>query len=132
MGYIAHDAVIVTIDPSPRFPAPDIDAFRASLPEEFRPLVVGPIPSVANAYVTYVFAPDGSKEGWEDSDAGDRYREQFKDLFRGAYEDGSSPLDWVHVRFGGDYKYDIWDGTGGEYGAAIITSHPPRQTDEDE
>jgi hypothetical protein len=104
MGYIAHDAVVVTtLDGLPDFPLPDIDAFRASLPEEMRPLVVGPIRAPFNSYVTYVFAPDGSKEGWGPSDRGDECREQFKDLFRGTYDDGSSPMDWVAIRFGGDF-----------------------------
>jgi hypothetical protein len=52
--------------------------------------------------MTYVFAPDGSKEGWSDSDAVDELRERFISLFSETYEDGSSPFDIVHVRFGRD------------------------------
>ncbi len=124
MGYIAHDAVIVT-SPSPEDfvnaysriggpadPAPAVAAFRDSLPEEWRPLVVGPIPQVINGDVTYLFLPDGSKEGWGTSDEGDEYRRQFKAIFSFAYGDGSSPFNLVHVRFGSDH--------GSEAGGASI------------
>ncbi len=96
MGYIKHDAILVTvyadiIDAEP----PDIDAFRASLPREWRHLVVGPLPSVISGYASYAFLPDGSKEGWPTSEDGDRYRGRFVALFDDA-------ADIVHLRFGGD------------------------------
>lgn len=120
MGYMAHHAVVITIygyvlqeqykyrDRSPGSihehdpQMPDLEAFRNSLPEHWRPLLVGPIPSVANDYWTVLFAPDGSKEGWDTSDEGDAYRAKLMDLFSGTYEGGSSPFDVVQVRFGGD------------------------------
>lgn len=85
---------------------PDVDAFRASLPAEWQPLIVGPVGSITNDYWTFAFLPDGSKEGWDTSDRGDEYREQFEDLFSFRYEDGSSPFDVVHVRFGDDERYE--------------------------
>ncbi len=116
MSYERHNAIIVTcpdyaLQPdgimagsSLGMPAPDVPGFRASLPPEWQPLVVGPIPSVINNYVTYVFAPDGSQEGWRDSDDGDRYRAQFLAMFSFAWSDGSTPFDVlvVDARFGGD------------------------------
>lgn len=107
MGYMAHDAVIVTVsgyvrDLSEPPTMPDVEAFRDSLPEEWRPLVIGPVRGLVNDYLTFAFLPDGSKEGWETSDQGDDYREQFAGLFSFRYEDGSSPFNVVHVRFGGD------------------------------
>lgn len=112
MGHMAHDAVIVTVSdyvltPAPGRPAmPDVDAYRASLPADWQALVVGPARSITNGYLTYAFLPDGSKEGWDTSDQGDEYREQFAALFSFRYEDGSSPFDVVHVRFGGDERYE--------------------------
>jgi len=103
MGYIAHDAVMVTA--SDYVAMPDVEAFRQSLPEEWRPLVIGPVRSVINGYLHFVFLPDGSKEGWGTSDQGDEYRQQFADLFSAGYEDGSSPFDVVKIRYGGD-DYD--------------------------
>jgi hypothetical protein len=116
MSYMKHDAVIVTF---PDFAASrvHIAGFVASMPERFRPLIVGPIPSVINDYVTYVFAPDGSKEGWTDSKDGDRWRERFVRLFDFAYDDGSSPFNVVAVSFGGD---QVWEAGG----ARIEYQHP--------
>ncbi|MFJ1539248.1 hypothetical protein ACIODS_11965 [Micromonospora chalcea] len=105
MGYIAHDAIIVTTGDHRPGGLPDIDAFRASLPPEFRHLVIGPVPSAVNGYVSYVFLPDGSKEGWKMSDDGDEYRAQFAALFSERYADGSTSDDWVAVRYGGAAEY---------------------------
>ena len=111
MGYTRHDAVIVTMADyalKPEsigrddIPAVDLDAFRASLPEDWRRLVVGPVESIVNGYYTAAFLPDGSKEDWDTSDDGIRYRDQFAALFSFTYEDGSTPFDIVRVRFGGD------------------------------
>lgn len=74
MGTIIHDAVIVTA--ADYFAQPDIAAFRASLPDEWQPLVVGPVRSITNGYLTYAFLPDGSTEGLDTSDAGDGYRDR--------------------------------------------------------
>jgi hypothetical protein len=56
----------------------DLAAFRESLPsDDWRALLVGPVPSVVNAFEWVVFLPDGSKEYWDTSDEGDGYRERF-------------------------------------------------------
>lgn len=109
MGYTRHNTIIVTaagyaFDPGFRAQVPDVEAFRASLPEDWRRLIVGPVQSVTNDYRTFAFLPDGSKEGWGTSADGDTYRQQFLDLFSFAYDDGSSPYDVlvVDARFGGD------------------------------
>ena len=106
MGRIVHDAVIVTTADFRPDGLPDIDAFRASLPEEFRPLVVGPIPAPLNGYVSYAFLPDGSKEGWRASDDGDEYRQRFTELFNQQYDDGSTHDDTVTVHFGGGLRHE--------------------------
>src|SRR5215831_12078344 len=111
MGYIAHDAVIVTVSDyvyrEEMDPRPKLEAFRASLPDEWRPLVIGPVHSLTNGYDTYVFLPDGSKEGWDTSDEGDRYRARFLDIFTSRYEDGSSPFDYVALTYGGDFEAEM-------------------------
>jgi hypothetical protein len=78
MGYIRHNAIIVTaagyaMEGSYVAAAPDVAAFRDSLPEQWRHLVIGPVKSVMNDYQSFAFLPDGSKEGWKDSDLGDEY-----------------------------------------------------------
>jgi len=64
---------------------------------------VSPISSeVVNGSRSFFIPPDGSKERWEESHEGDARREEFKKWLREqAYEDGSSPISWVEVWFGG-------------------------------
>ena len=121
MGYVRHDAVIVTTEDFREGGLPDIDAFRASLPEEWRRLVIGPVETAVNGTLVYVFLPDGSKEGWNDSDFGVMVREQFRSLFQMQYDDGSSADDVVTVSFGADYGIEVgarvsvdWPPSGGE------------------
>lgn len=109
MGYIAHHALIVCIseyamDPERRhkFGTPDIPAYRNSLPPEFQPLLIGPIRAAANGDYIVALLPDGSKEGWDTSDEGDRIRNELISMFNFRYDDRSSPFDVVEVRFGGD------------------------------
>ncbi len=52
-------------------------------------------------YKTYILGPDGSKEGWDDSDRGDIWRFNFILFLESfTYEDGSSPVRWVEVSYG--------------------------------
>lgn len=81
MGYIKHEVVYVITGTHRNGGLPDMDAFRASLPEEFRQLVVGPVDSPVNGYIQYVLLADGSKEGWDTSDEGDEIRDRFLALF---------------------------------------------------
>lgn len=107
-------------------PKPDIDGFRDTLPDDWKPLLIGPIPSIVNDTHTLVFLPDGSKEGWGLSDDGDKYREQLAALFSFAYGDGSSPFGVVHVRFGGDEP-----GAGYEPELIVENRRGPRITSPD-
>lgn len=106
MSHVIHDVVIVVAHGYVRnglmsdIPVPDVDGFRDSLPPEWRHLVIGPVRPVINDFDTWMFLPDGSKEGWEESDLGNELRARFTALFSWTYEDGSSPFEVVHVRFG--------------------------------
>lgn len=54
-----------------------------------------------NGETTIVMVPDGSKEGWPESDAGDALRDSFiAELEKANYDDGSNPWDFVEVGFG--------------------------------
>lgn len=139
MSYYAHNAVIVTINGyMKRYKGnifedlymPDVEAFRESLPEKWRHLLVGPVQSVVNDYISYAFLPDGSGEGWTDSDDGDKYRDEFADLFDQQYDDGSSPFSVVWVRFGGDEPEKTEAGGNGL--AHIMLRLPPDRPDEEE
>jgi len=52
---------------------------------------------------SFAVFPDGSKEGWPESNEGDTKREMFRAyLNRQRWRDGSSPLDWAEVQYGDD------------------------------
>lgn len=58
-----------------------------------------------NFYESFFVAPDGSKEFWEISEAGDRLRDEFVAwLNEQRFADGSSPFDWVEVQYGDDER----------------------------
>jgi len=87
MGYVAQQAVLATVFEE----TPDhIDELRDLIRDEcgarFADLLVGPVNSVINGDRTYVLAPDGSKEGWSDSDIGDQARRLFVEHFSGVFK----------------------------------------------
>jgi hypothetical protein len=104
MGRIVHNAIVVTTVDFRPGGLPDIDAFRASLPEDFRQLVVGPVPGVMNGYVSYAFLPDGSKEGRAASNEGDDYRARFAALFDQSFTDGDGHEDIAAIAFGPNHR----------------------------
>lgn len=96
MGHVAHNAIIVTSWG---------DRTQAALDKarSFGLATSELIPGVANSYESFLVAPDGSKEGWPESEDGDRRREWFKSWLRDQRdEEGSSHLEWVEVRYGAD------------------------------
>jgi hypothetical protein len=59
-----------------------------------------------NSTRSFLVAPDGSKEGWEESDKGDQRREEFVEWLRGqAYNDGSNPLAWIELYFAAEQQF---------------------------
>ncbi len=75
MGYMRNEAIIATLWREEDFKT--CRDFFARLPEWERSLCVE-VPARINGYVTFFIAPDGSKEGWADSDRGDALRDEFK------------------------------------------------------
>ena len=50
---------------------------------------------------TIFMAPDGSEEGWKDSNEADKLRDEFVALLESSkYEDGSNPWRYVEVSYG--------------------------------
>jgi len=104
MGIIHHHTVIATVNIKENISK--VQAWIASLPPEKRQRFCDR-PAIVNGYHTFILVPDGSKEGWSESDEGDRFRFEFiKFLDSFVYADGSSNVSWVEVGFG-------------EYGQAI-------------
>lgn len=65
---------------------------------------VSPLSDYAvNGIRSFFVPPDGSKEGWAESDDGDARRAEFLAWLKGVkHNDGSSPLAWVEVQFADD------------------------------
>lgn len=98
MGTMHHNAVIATT-----WNEKQVDKARAwvaKLPDPWRQLFLFGM-GVVNGQQTVVMIPDGSKEGWGESDKGDNYRAEFRSwIAEQAYEDGSNPWDVIEVAFG--------------------------------
>ena len=101
MGYTRHHTIIVT-----GWNLERTEKIRDKIKKEcttLRPTKVHV--SATEGYGTFFIGPDGSKEGWPDSDAGDNDRNIIINLLESTrFEDGSSPFDWVEIEYGGDDK----------------------------
>lgn len=103
MGYMRHHAIIVTSWQSDLLEAARAEAVRIFESEGLGMLVSPVVPAAINGEGSFLVAPDGSKEGWADSDAGDRCRAVLTSWLRQqAYDDGSTSLQWVEVQFADD------------------------------
>ncbi len=97
MSYMRHNAVLVT-------------SFSKKLIEQahiYAVDVFGDVTSIVeskvNGYLTFLVPPDGSKEGWKESNEGNEQRDKFITwLHSQAYEDRSNPFSWVEVQYGDD------------------------------
>jgi hypothetical protein len=92
MGYFSHHTIAVSCM------SPDLlreaHAFAVSTGAQ----ISGIVESSINGFVSFHVAPDGSKEGWEDSAEGDARRAKIKAWLRSkAYADGSTSLKWFEV-----------------------------------
>lgn len=84
MGVIKHEVDIAQFDDDRPEQYAALVAWRDQLLPQWRALVVGPVTALVNGYVWFVMLPDGSKEGWNTSDDGDRYRDEFRRLAAGS------------------------------------------------
>jgi ABC-type sugar transport system substrate-binding protein len=110
MGYIKHDAIVVTGFDVDRVERARKLALDAGLPVSER------VSSPINGYESFFIAPDGSKEGWAESSRYEDARASFVESVRSV----EPPLyvDWVAVSFGGDAR------------AASVTDHGDKFADE--
>lgn len=72
------------------------------------------IPSVANGYHTLFIAPDGSKEGWGESNDCNKRRAEFIAKLQELPDQWL--LDWYVVCYGGDDRETFRVDTSGAYG----------------
>ncbi len=99
MGYMRHHAIIVT--------SWDRELVEKAYLKAEEIFYVGFISNLTgpttNGYSSFFVPPDGSKEGWGESDIGDEKRRVFIDwLIEQAYDDGSNCLEFVEVEFSND------------------------------
>lgn len=100
MGYMRHHAICVTSC----LPTAIKEAHQWAM-ESFKVCAVTEITPVAvNGYQSFFIAPDGSKEGWEDSDVGNQERKDFEDYVSTflVKKFGYCPLVWIEVQYGDD------------------------------
>lgn len=97
MGYMVHHGIIVTCSDKKRARAVCKQA-KEIFGETFKA-----VESAINSYYTILIPPDGSKDGWSESEAGNVCRESFIEWLRQQkHEDGSSPYTYAHVQYGDD------------------------------
>jgi hypothetical protein len=96
MGYIKHHTIVVT-----SWNEEKITEAHAKASSIFR--WVSPLSPAVSDWRSFFIPPDGSSEGWDESDAGDARRTAFIDWCQSKRtEDGGSYLQWVEVSFGED------------------------------
>jgi len=93
MGHVAHHAIVVTGKEAP------VRTARGWAMTKQGMLVSDVVPAHINGYASFFVAPDGSKEGWETSDEGNRLRTAMVKYLQ------KRNLDFVEVCFGGDEDF---------------------------
>ena len=93
MGYIAHHAIIVTTWNKERAHLAHQQAIGI-----FADAVSPMVETKLNGWWSFLIAPDGSKEGWSESEDGDARRAAFMEWAR----HHAGYIDAVEVRYGGD------------------------------
>lgn len=94
MGYMRHHAVVVTSGIKTL-----IDSAYGKA-KQIGCAVTEVVESPVNGYYSFLIASDGSKEGWDESDIGDRRRADFAVWANAqAYGDGSNSLGFVEVMY---------------------------------
>jgi hypothetical protein len=102
MGYMRLHAIVVSgIDfESASYKREYLKQAHEKAREIFGEQVSALTPVATNGFQSFLIPPDGSKEGWDESDDGDKRRALFKTFLRETHN--ASGLDWVEVQFGDD------------------------------
>lgn len=94
MGYHIHHAIVVT-----SWDDKYLNVAHARAKEMFKHLVSNITGPGTNGFISFLIAPDGSKEGWDTSNEHDDQREEFCDWLDSEEELG---VDYFEAAFGGD------------------------------
>lgn len=103
MGYMRHHTIVVT-----SWKKEHLRIAHAEAESRFGDTCSEIIESPINGYLSFFIAPDGSKEGWYESNKGDEHRDQFIKWILATKEqrkhgDGFY-VDWVEVFYGDDER----------------------------
>jgi len=101
MGYIKHHGIAVTSSINEL-----IKEAHAQAKSIFKERTSEILNSKTNGYKSFFIAPDGSREGWEESNNGNHQRETFvKWINEQAYEDGINSISFCEFFYGEDNGY---------------------------
>jgi hypothetical protein len=118
MGMFKHHTIIVT-----GWSRKATKRARRRARRLFYELVSKIVESPLNGFWTFIIAPDGSKEEWDESFAYDRRRAAYVAWLSRHAHDGSSLLDWVEIQYGDEY---------GRPSEVISDSVPPSEGADDD
>lgn len=97
MGYIQHNAIIVTSNDREKINEARTEAIRLGL--QATNIYIAPF----NGYTSFFIAPDGCKSRWPERDLADKARLEFRNFLRTLRDkDGYNVLEWVEVTYGND------------------------------
>lgn len=98
MGIMSHHAIVVTAGYGDHAEVAHRKAIEIFGDEG----AVSPLsPEAVNGFRSFCVFPDGSKEGWSESEHGDAARALFIEwLNRRRYCDGSTPYTWAEIEMG--------------------------------
>ena len=98
MGYMRHHAIVVT-----SWDNKILRKAHKKAKKLFKQ--VAPItPPAINGYVSFLIAPDGSKENWLPSDHGDEKRREFIEWTDRLRDEVGFKIDYVEIQFGDERR----------------------------
>jgi len=95
---MSHHAILVT-----SWKGEHIEEAHEKARELFNKMVSEISPEVINHYRSFAIFPDGSKEGWLESEQGDELRERFISWLKEA----NLYLSWVEVQYGDEENNNL-------------------------
>lgn len=102
MGYVRHHAIVVTSWHQELLNQAHAKATELGMS------VSNITAGVTNGHRSFLVAPDGSKEGWDESKRGDAQRAQLVEwLDDQRYDDDSTSIAWVEVQFGDERQHTL-------------------------
>ena len=104
MGYMRHHGMMMTSFSEKYIKAAHDKAleifggYKHISGRDFKGLVSGVSHEQVNGYRSFAVFPDGSKEGWSESDSGDKCRKEFKEWL--AANNSKIFVTWAEFQFG--------------------------------